>query len=215
MLTVVIKDNGEERVVKYTYELLWRELKDIPGAELVVSDDWFAPVQTTKNKYICFVEADCLVNSGYFVSQMALFQKNPYFRKLAMLSSCVGVKHWVNCFYGYSLGVDFVDGIKPNRTKKSSQVYPVQVGYVPGAIVRVSMLKEALTTMKPIENSDRDLVLLSTQISLAFWKQGDGNRIHLNPNTTYVTTEDYVNDICSVDIDIEDLLTMFTKEAIS
>ena len=91
MLTVVIRDGGEPRVTQLTYENLWKELKDIPNAELVVLKDWFSAVATTKNKYVSLVEPDCLVSSGYFASQLGLLKKDPYFRKLAMLSSVTGL----------------------------------------------------------------------------------------------------------------------------
>lgn len=216
MLKVAIKNSGEDKVIQLTYENLYRELKDIPGSELVVVDHWFDAVSKTKNNYICFVEADCLVSSGYFTSQLGLFKKNPYFRKLAMLSSSTGVNDWANRFYGYSLGDNYADGIIPNRNKKSSQVYPVQIGYVPGSLVRLSMLRRVLGDLKLSNGLEEDLVHFSTVLSLAFWAQGDGNRVHLNPNTTYVTTEDYVNDLGKFTLPgSAELKQKFERESIS
>lgn len=215
MLSVIIKDDGEPNVIKLTYENLYRELKDIPGAELLVAENWFSNLPRIKNDYVCFVEADCLVNSGYFSSQMGLFQKNPMLRKLAMLSSAVGVNAWHNKFYGYSLGNEFIEGIIPIHAKKSKAVYPVQVGYAPGAIIRASMLRNLLEQYKPAPSWQDDLIYFSTQLSLGFWRQGDGNRVHINPNTTYVTTEDYVNDLARFSTFAEDLAPMFKKETIT
>lgn len=216
MLSVVIQDNDEPNVIKLTYDNLYRELKDIEGSEILVEKDWFDAVPKVTNKYVCFVESDCLVNSGYFSSMMGLFKKNSYFRKLAMLSSSVGVNEWGNRFYGYSLGNSYSDGVIPNKMKKSNEVYPVQIGYVPGAIIRVSMLKKTLPGLELNNTWVNDLVFLSSQLSLAFWRQGDGNRVHINPNTTYVTTEFYVNDISKFDPNAENkLVDMFRKEAIS
>lgn len=198
MLTVAIKDNHEPKVIQLTYENLHKELKDIQGSDLCVVDHWSDAISratSKKNNYICFVEADCLVNSGYFGSMLGLFKKNPYFRKLAMLASGTGVNNWGNKFYGYRLGDNYSDGIIPNREKKSNAVYPVQIGFVPGSIIRVNMLHHALSEIKLTNAMEDDLVYLSTQLSLAFWNQGDGNRVHINPNTTYVSTEDYINDI--------------------
>lgn len=213
MLSVVIKDNGEKSVVNLTYQNLWRELKDIPGVELMVNKNWFDAIQNVKNGYVCFVESDCLVNSGYFSSQMGLLKKDSMFRKIAMLSSSTGVNNWANKFYGYSLGSNYTDGVLPVLNKKSTAVYPVQIGYVPGAILRMTMLKEALLKLNWLSPPD-DLVKLSSELSIAFWRQGDGNRVHLNPNTTYVTTEDYVNDIGNFEINPGKLIGMFTKELI-
>lgn len=213
MITVVIKDSGEPNVIKLTYENIWRELKDIPDANLIVANSWLDTLDT-KDRYICFLEADCLVNSGYFSSQMGLFKKNPMFRKLSMLSSAVAVNDWQNKFYGYSLGNNYADGVIPVRDNKSKAVYPVQIGYIPGAIIRTNMLRDALKTIDAKNSWEDDLVFLSTQISLAFWRQGDGNPVHINPNTTYVTTEEYVNDIGEFELEAKDLVEMFKKESI-
>lgn len=215
MISVIIKDNNEPNVIKLTYENLWRELKDIPDAELLVDSDWFAPLSRVQNKYVCFVEADCLVSSGYFSSQLGLFKKNPFFRKLAVLSSCVGVNNWANRFYGYSLGNNYSDGVIPNKGMKSSKPYPLQIAYIPGSIVRLSMLRELLTDLDPSTSWQNDLVYMSAQLSLGFWQQGDGNRVDINPNTTYVTTEDYVNDLGKFPIGSQELVDMFKREGIS
>lgn len=213
MLTVAIKDSGEPNVIKLTYENTWRELKDIPDANLVVVKHWI-DAMGTKDRYICFLEPDCLVNSGYFASQLGLFKKNPMFRKLSMLSSAVAVNDWSNKFYGYSLGNNYTDGVLPVREKKSKAVYPVQIGYIPGAIIRTNMLRTAMQDLKVNNSWEDDLVFLSTQLSLAFWRQGDGNPVHINPNTTYVTTETYVNDVAQFDPEAKDLIGLFAKESI-
>jgi len=222
MITVIILDNNEPKVIELTYENLWRELKDIPGSELVVSDEWFTPLQRVKNPYVCFVEPDCLVTSGYFSSQMGLLKKNPMFRKIAMMSSATGVNNWANKFYGYNIGNDYADGILPNKEKKSNQVYPVQIGYVPGSIISMSILMPTIREVKPTNRWKKDLVFLSTQLSLAFWTGGigtkpssySGNRVHINPNVTYVTTEDYVNDIGKFKHDGANLADLFKRESI-
>ena len=214
MLSVIIKNSDEEKVVQMTYDNLWRELKDMADVELRVFDNWIDSVGQIKNDYVCFVEPDCLVNSGYFSSQLGLFKKNPMFRKLAMLSSGTGVNQWGNKFYGYKLGDNYVEGITPVKEMKSSRVYPVQIGFVPGSIIRVAMLKKVLSDLKATHGIEKDLVYFSTQLSIAFWKQGDGNRVHINPNTTYVTTEEYINDIGRFDINPEGLVDKFKRECI-
>jgi hypothetical protein len=223
MLTVVIKHDGEDKVVALTYENLWRELKDIPEAELVVNSNWLDAISNVKNKYVCFVEADCLVSSGYFSSQISLFQKNKYFRKLAMLSSAVGVNNWGNRFYGYTTDTRWSNTPKvklketiiiPSRDKKSSSIYPIQFGYVPGSVVRVGMLRQVLQKHNLKDVWSDDLEKLSIKLSTAFWMTGDGNRVHINPNTTYVTTVDNVNDISYLPEKAKPLLDKFAKESI-
>lgn len=216
MITVIIKDNDEPKVTQLTYENLWRELKDIPGAQLIVSKDWFAPLKDRSvNKYICLVEPDCLVSSGYFASQIGLLKKDAYFRKLAILSSVTGVNNWANRFYGYTIDVGHDKKVTPVREKRSNAVDSVQIAYVPGSIVRASMLKQVIEQQPGLsKTADKDLVLFSTMLSLGFWRQGDGNRVHLNPNAVYVTTESYVNDLGSFVVDADDLLEKFERESI-
>jgi hypothetical protein len=88
------------------------------------------------------------------------------------------------------------------------------MAYLPGSVVRVEMLKTALKTLKIDNCRNINYVDLSARLSIAFWQQGDGNRVHINPNTTYVTTEDYVNDICQVTLTPGSLIEMFKKEVI-
>lgn len=224
MLTVVIRDDGEDAVTRLTYENLWRELKDIPDSKLLTSKDWFSVLPEVKTTFVCFVESDCLVNSGYFASQLGLFKKNPDFRRLAMLSSSVGVKYWAVKFFGYDVrkiwnedGVELrLPHVEPIKEKKSRNVYPVQIGYLPGSIIRTNMLQDLKADFKECE----DLIELSTRVSLAFWRGGDGgdyhqgHRVHINPNTTYVTTEEYVNDLGEFDPEASDLMEFFRREGI-
>jgi hypothetical protein len=213
MLTLIIKDNGEPNVIKFTYENIYNEIKDIPGAEIVVSEHWLDALDT-KNRLVCLLEPDCLVNSGYFASQLGLFKKNKMFRKLSMMSSATGVNDWANKFFGYSIGNNYSDGITPVKQKKSSSTYAVQVGYVPGAVIRTTMLKKALKDIKATTGMEKDLVRFSIDISFAFWRMGDGNPVYINPNATYVTTETYVNDIGHFDPKPGDLADKFASESI-
>lgn len=219
MLSVIIKNDGEDNVVQLTYENLWRELKDIPGSELIISEDWFDYLPKIRNGYVCFVEADCLVTEGYFKKQLKEFRHNPG-RKISMLTAKTAVNHWDNCFYGYYIDYVYTKNILPSMAKKSTGAYPVEIGYMPGAIIRASMLKEVLSDN--VIRAD-DLLLLSSELSLAFWRQGkdgvaklvqNGNPVYVNPNVAYVTTDTSVNDIGKFDLDSADLKDKFAKESI-
>ena len=226
MLTVIIKDNHEPNVIKLTYENLFRELKNI-DSELLVADNWIDAVmklETGHENFVCMVEADCLVNSGYFSSQMGLFKKSPYFRKLAVMSSATAINDWADKIYGYSLGSNYSDGVIPNREKRSTVPHAVQIAYIPGSVIRLRNLQFLIDDLKPNNSWESDLVYFSTQISLGFWRRGrgqgwsagsSGNRVHLNPNATYVTTEDYVNGLGKFDPEAKDLIGMFKREVIS
>ncbi len=222
MITCIIKNDGEDGVVQLTYENLWRELKDIPGSDIIVSDSWFDYLPKIKNKFVCFVEADCLVSEGYFIKQLAgiLADKS---RRTSMFTACVAVDRWNNCFYGYQINYEYTQNVIPNKSKKSNNPYQIEIGYVPGALIRLSMLKKALIDLKINDTWKNDLVFLSSQLSLAFWRQGanrsikniqNGNPVYINPDVTYVSTETYINDIGKFELDTFDLQQKFVTESI-
>lgn len=233
MLNIIIKNSGEPKVIELTYENIWREVKDIPDVKLVVSDYWFDAID--KSNYICFLEPDCLVNSGYFTSMLGLLKKHPMSKMIGMMSSATGVNDWSNKFYGYSADSVWskpseeistkTPFIKPNKEMKSKNVYPVQIGYVPGAIIHTKMLIDLLHNLDASNGWEKDLNYLSNQISLGFWAGGIkpddrhpsgqvGKRVYINPNSTYVTTENYVNELVPYDPRMNDLMEMFRKESI-
>jgi hypothetical protein len=221
LLKIYIKDDGEDNVTKLTYENVWKEVKDIPGVELVVREHWEVD---SKHLYTCWLESDCLVGSGYFETQLGLFKKNPMFRKLSMLTPSVSVNDWANKFYGYSSDSVWSDEIhkvqtknhfiKPNKERKSTAPYPVQIGYVPGAIIRTPMLIKALRECDFNNSWEKDLVYLSMKLSFAFWRMGDGNPVYVNPNAAYCTTDDTVNDIGKFQSEAGDLIGKFQAESI-
>lgn len=221
MITVIIKHDGEDNVIKLTYENLWRELKDIDGAQIIVSPSWFSALDQVKNKFVCFMESDCLVSSGFFTSQLGLLQKNSQNRRIAVMASSTSVEIWVNRFFGYDIASDYVEGFLPNKDKKSSVPYMVEVAYIPGALIRLATLKNLIKDKPKASEWEKDLVQLSVNLSLNFWSRGIGNGIgtmvYINPNATYVTTEKYVNDITKFTPDVDDvstLLKMFRQQTI-
>lgn len=227
MISVIIFDNHEPKVIELTYENLYREIKNIEGSQLLVSDDWFKALNQVKNDYVCFVESDCLVNSGYFSSMMGLITKNTHLRKLGIFGTAVGVNNFANRFYGYRLDEKFepigktdsgkvieakIRYIEPVRDKKSTAPYPVQMAYVPGAILRVSMVKDAIKRLDFPFAPQTNLTRFSAMLSLSFWEHGA--RVHINPNATYVTTEDYVNDRDVTTEPNQEVMMSFKKEVI-
>lgn len=206
LVSVIILDNGEPNVIQLTFENLYKELKDIQGSELLIKKDWF-DIEGIRNRYVCFVEADCLISPNYFKHQLEGFKKRGYSRLTGVMSSATGVNQWENKIFGYKTD----KGVMPSRNKKSSSPYPVQIAYIPGAIIRMTMLK---TTIKSIKvDTSKDLVYMSTELSLAFWKKG--YRVIVNPFPTYVTTEDYVNDIGIFPIEVnEEVRSLFNRESI-
>lgn len=224
MITVVIKDNGEKNVTQYTYENMERELRDIDGAEIVIALDWFDAFDTIKTDFVCFVEADCLVNSGYFASQVGILDKDSSLRKMAVLSSANGILHWGDRIYGYSLTEDFDDVVAPEKVASSTMLYPIQFAYIPGAVMRTRMLRSVIDQykvdhLKSGKKEDQkidtdDLVSFSVLLSTMFWNGGSGHRVAVNPNTTYVTTEAYVGQAVEIDFDTTHLKKIFKKAGI-
>ena len=194
-----------------------------------------------KNNLVCYVEADCLVNGGYFTSQVGLLKKDPMSNKIACLGTATAVNDWGNRFYGYHFvendwsklveGVQTKGGhhLEPIKEKRSSVIYATQVTYIPGAIMRKTKMQEVLSLINYNASWNNDLVYMSTMVSMGFWRAGLQNkstgkvggssgapvsRVHLNPNTTYVTTEDYVNDLGKFDVLKDDLMPVFKRESI-
>lgn len=220
MVSVIIHDNGESSVVKYTYECLYKELKDIHGSELLIAKDWFEALPKIRNNYVCLVESDCLVSPGFFQKQVDALMKNQL-RRISMVSPVAAVNHWDNTFYGYQVSGQYADLIEPITKKRSNALHPIQIGYLPGAIIRVKMLRQAIEDLGANMSWKNDLVFLSTELSFAFWQQGqggakgqNGNPVYINPAVTYVTTEDYVNNVAHFGGEIMDLMSKFNKESI-
>lgn len=201
MLTIIIRDNGEPKVTKYTYGLLWNEIKDIPRAQILISKSWLDGLDkmNPKNKFVSFVEADCLVSSGYYHSLIGLMMKHPDYRHIAVLSSSVAVKVWVNRIYGYEFNKDLTDGLIPITEARYRYTYPVQVGYIPGSLIRVGMLRKLLEARNISKRMEENIPRFSLQLSLGFWGQninnGIGERVYVSPATTYATTDESVNSI--------------------
>lgn len=215
MVSVIILDNGESNVIQLTFENLYRELKDIYGSELLIKDKWF-DLEGIKNRYVCFVEADCLVEPGYFSSQLERFSEKGYSRNMAIMSSTTSINYWDNKIYGYHINSDGA-GVAPNRKPKSRVPFTVEVAYIPGSIIRVGTLK---TILADFTHQTNDLVYLSWELCMALWEksaeaQGKGYRVYLNPRTSYLTTEDYVNDLGKFNTEASsDVISLFSKESI-
>lgn len=193
MLSVILPRWDEPTVIELTKDNLKKELVSLPDSQLIIANSWAQGIQNATCDFICLVEPDCLVSSGYFVSNYNLFKKNKQFRKLAMMSSSIGLNNWGNRIYGYHLEQVTYEGeslstteweVQPMREKKSTSVFPIQISFLPGAIIRKSVMEAIIKEFGSFDN--KDLVKLSTEISFFLW--GTGRRININPNTTYVST---------------------------
>jgi hypothetical protein len=206
MITVIIKRTDEPKVIQMTQADLVRQLSDIRGAEIILEDTWSEGLKRVRTPYVSLVEPDCVFSSSYYSSNMGLITKahakvdsghamgGGGYQKLAMITSCLGVRDFGNRIYNYELdkvregevsGVQLKGWhIMPTRTKLNMKLYHVQIGFVPGAVIRMSALKDIIDDQ--LWDGD-DLVKLSTALSFYLWDTG--RRIQLNPNTTYVSSD--------------------------
>lgn len=204
MLTCVIKRSAEPDIVQLTQKSIMNELWQIPGSEMLLEDSWTEGLRKVRTPYVCLVEPECVLSSGYIASNFGILKKlstgvGPYkgggYTKLAMLASCLGVKTFDNRIYNYELK-SVRDGqdlryyqIRPERNKRSSQPYDVQVAFVPGAIIRYASIKDDIDSLPwDVKN----LIEMSTAVCFNLWNTG--RRIKVNPNTTYVSGELYLED---------------------
>lgn len=212
MLTVIIRRSDEPKVIQMTESEMVKQLDPILGAEILLEDTWLAGLRKVRTPYVCLVEADCTLSGQYFLTNYGLLKKTIAKGKTgvgrggdrggggdtsyAMLSSCLGIKNFGNRIYNFQLeevqdiNVNKVTGkswhVMPNRNKLDIRLYTVQIGFVPGAIIRMSSIKDIIDTM---DWDQPDLIKMSTEVSFYFWDTI--RRVVLNPSTTYVTNNDY------------------------
>lgn len=200
MVTVVIRRTEEPKVIQMTQADLARQLGDIDGAEIILSDTWSEGLAKVRTPYVTVVEPDCVFSGNYFSSNVNLFKKtmtskNGGFTKLAVIASCIGVRDFGNRIYHYNLSrieremagpeknMKITEwGLKPIKEKPNKYLYQAQVAFIPGAVIRTAAIKDLVND--PVWE-DRNLLKLSASICLKLW---DTQRyIQVNPNTTYVS----------------------------
>jgi hypothetical protein len=206
MITVIIKRNEEPKVIQMTESEMVKQLDPILGAEILLEDSWTEGLRKVRTPYVCLVEADCTLSGQYLLSNYGLMKKSQShatggkgsgrgmggggFTKLAMIASAIGIMNFGNRIYNYRLEKvkenNMVKGwhMQPVRDKLDIRLYSVQVGFVPGAIMRMSSINELIDDM---QWDQPDLVKMSTEICFRLWDTG--RRIALNPSTTYVTND--------------------------
>lgn len=169
-LSVVIPPSKEAELTKEWCE---KELKNIDHEILIC--DWEVGMCAAQAEFICLLEADCVFSKGYFKKLLAGFSNKPSYRKLAMVTPALGLNAWEARVYGYLITTT---SVMPSRIKSSRDTYLIQMGFLPGAIIRRSSL--------PIVPITADILTASMDMSIFFWNHGQ--RVALNPEVTYVTT---------------------------
>lgn len=194
MITFVIKKTQEPTVVQLTRDNLLRELEGIGGAAILIEKTWKAGIKKTETPYVCLVEDDCVLSEGYVAINLGLMKqastgignyRGGGYTKLAMMASAVGMNRFSECIYGFSMfgGEVICDTIRMSEFAP----YHVQVGFVPGAIMRYASIKDA-----DVNWDDPNLVRLSAKLSSYLWDTN--RRIKLNPHTVYVSANEELDD---------------------
>lgn len=204
MLTIIIKRNDEPTVIHLTQHAIMKELNAIADAEILLSDSWTEGLKKVRTPYVCLVEADCVLSSNYLTSNYGLMKKRSTGSpkgggalRTAMLASCLGLKAFDQRVYNYHVELLATPNnlrlktfqARPYREKHNMKVYPVQIGFVPGAILRYSSIKDGIDRIKW---DQPNLVKLSADVSLWLWDTN--RRVEMNPNTTYVSNQEYLGD---------------------
>lgn len=125
-----------------------------------------------KTEYISFVPPGKQFTEQYFDQLLSVFSDKPLFRKLSMVSPSVEIKD-ESSVYGWLVSPT---SVLPSRIKSSTEPYAIQIGFLPGAIIK----KTALERLQP-QFTSADLNN-SINISLCLWDSG--LRCYIHPRVT-------------------------------
>lgn len=164
IISVITPDASLQKVIE----------SDLIGIESeVIIDDWQSGFKNSTGQFVCFLEADSDYRGGLFTRGLLNMLIKPSFRKLSMVSPAVEELGRDRTIYGYKCA----DGVKVCMKSQGEYTYPVQVGYIPGSIIRRSAIEPLTLDLNgPILQNSIDL-------SLALW--GKGLRVHLDPHMAY------------------------------
>lgn len=222
MLTVIIKRNAEPTVIQMTQEAIVRELGAINNSEMLLEDSWTEGLRKVRTPYVCLVEADCTLSANYLQSNVGLMRKTTQsvkgggYNKLALIGSCLGYKSYGNRIYNYRLEKTDIGNnvsnyqVRPLHKKPSTTLHAAQVAFIPGAIMRMQSLKGDIDKL-PWDT--KNLIEMSTAVSFHFWNTN--RRLQVNPNTTYVSNEDYLENPPFFDVAVPDrVANIFKREGL-
>lgn len=203
MLSVILKNSDyTDKLEKLcAFELRGEE------AELIRADSWQEGLDKSKGQYVCFLEGRFALSDDYFHNLLDVFLDQPSFRKMAMVTPSLAKVHWNDKrIYGYSVQQNLT--VSPTSNRNSSSTYSIEIGYIPGAIIRKAVLTEL-----PMFFGDNPLSD-SIYLSLRFWNSGQ--RCLLNPRVTYFTDAEDVDGQSKVarETDVSKLLVLFKREMI-
>lgn len=169
LLSVIIPKNEQLQ------DLCKQELKGL-DYEIISTVSREDGLKHATGEFVCFVEPGADLSEGYFWENLRIFTSQPSFRKLAVVSGRTSNPEWGTHIYGYILSVaGDKPKVLPSHVPSSSQPYAVQIAYIPGSIIRRSVLDA--------EDLTKDTLADSVRLSMKLWSEG--SRVYLNPHTTY------------------------------
>lgn len=205
MLSVIIPI-GEH--AEFAEAICRRELQGLQH-EVIRAANWQDGLLQAQGEFVSFLEPRSRVSRNYFKKNMKIFTSQPLFRKLVMVASSVNLPDSKHNIYGYLLSLEGSEpSLLPSRIMSSREPYSIQIGYIPGAILRRSVLQGSLFVDDPVETSIR--------VSLDFWQRGW--RLLINPNTVYSPRlEDRIDlprHVDNLPDNVKDLAVQFKREMI-
>lgn len=175
--------------------------------EIIHADNWQEGYKKSRGEFVCFLDPDCDFSNDYFAKNMQVFTSQSSFKRLAMVASAVETpKHKV---YGYLLTLHGQPAVLPSYIRSSAEPYGVQIAYVPGAIIRRTMLEK-------VDHLFDDALNNSVRLSLEFWKLG--SRCFINPETTFYSKTENIDlpfDVDGLPEWVNDLSRQFQREMIA
>lgn len=184
-----LKDTIERQLVGVEYEL--------------IIDKWDKGLADSNGQFVCFLEKESDFAPGHFVRGILNMLIKPGYRKLAMVASAIYDGDTGTDMYGASFIPD--SPITTHDKPSSTEPYPVQIGFIPGAIIRRSALDKHKPDLKKYNMSE------SIIFSVGLWK--DGQRIHLDPHMIYMPSK-FKPSVAPMDLHVDDLLEEWRKESI-
>lgn len=204
LLSVIIPEAD-----KRTQFMCKQQLKGL-DYEIISTPGWNEGIKYASGEFVCLVESGSEISDGYFWDNLRIFTSQPSFRKLAMVSPEIAHKEWETTIFGYLLSTDGTKpSVLPSHVRSSSQPYAIQIGYIPGSIIRRVVAEHTIL--------GDDMLFDSIRLSLSLWAAG--SRCFINPDTTYIdSSERKIQFPTSYDgelpKEIKDLVQMFRREMV-
>jgi hypothetical protein len=180
--------------------------RQLVGVEYeIIVDNWQKGFDESCGQFVCFLEKDSDFAPGHFVRGVLNMLIKPGYRKLAMVAPAVFDEHTSVDIYGASFHPHEDHIVQTHDRPASTEPYPVQIAFMPGAIIRRSAIEKHSPNLLDYSASE------SIVFSIGLWK--DGNRVHLDPHMVYMPAK-FNMGLVPMQLDVTDLQREWKKESI-